>query len=220
MTKFDENVRLALQTSCRIESQNMPETPADLTVDDKQMAILMAALEVFRLYGFRRSSMEDIAKAAGMSRAALYLHFRNKQDLFRRLVVVFFAQAVCDLRRELLRDPSRAVTDTLVAALLAKGGAGMEALFNSPHGHEMMEVKTSAAEEEVAEGMAQLSSVLADWFEDQAALGRVVLDVLASEMAKTLLDGLDGVKANATSYQQYLDGVSRLGRVFGKALSA
>ena len=163
--------------------------------------------------------MEDIAKAAGMSRAALYLHFKNKQDLFRRLVVVFFAQAVQDMRAELACDPSRSVSDTLVAALRAKGGAGMEALFNSPHGHEMLEVKDSAAEAEVAKGMAQLSDVLADWFEVQVREGRITLEIPAPDMAKTLLDGLDGVKSNATTYQEYTDGISRIGRVFGKALS-
>lgn len=188
-------------------------------IDQKQMIIFMAALEVFRLYGFRRSSMEDIAKAAGMSRAALYLHFKNKQDLFRRLVVVFFAQAVQDMTAELTCDPGRPVADTLVAALLAKGGAGMEALFNSPHGHELMEVKDSAAELEVAKGMADLAAVLAAWFDDQAKEGRIDLDIPALDMAKTLLDGLDGVKSNASTYQEYTDGITRIGRVFGKALS-
>ncbi len=200
-------------------TETTPAVNAAPQVDEKQMTIFMAALDVFRLYGFRRSSMEDIAKAAGMSRAALYLHFKNKQDLFRRLVIVFFAQAVQDLTAELARDPGRPVSDTLVAALLAKGGAGMEALFNSPHGHELLEVKDSAADAEVSKGMAALADVLAEWFEGQLEAGRITLEIPAMEMAKTLLDGLDGVKSNASTYQEYLDGVTRLGRVFGKALS-
>lgn len=189
------------------------------SIDDKQMGILIAALEVFRLYGFRRASMEDIAQAASMSRAALYLHFKNKKDLFRRLVTVFFMQAVQDMTAELMRDPERAVSDTLVAALLAKGGAGMEALFNSAHGHELMEVKGSAAEAEVADGMAQLATALANWFEGQARAGRITLDISAQEMSETLLHGLDGVKTNAATYQDYTAGITRLGAVFGKALS-
>ncbi|MDA5094454.1 helix-turn-helix domain containing protein [Aliiroseovarius sp. KMU-50] len=183
------------------------------------MSIFMAAIEVFQLYGFRRSSMEDIATAAGMSRAALYLHFKNKQDLFRRLVTMFFAQAVLDLSAELTRDPERPVAETLTAALLAKGGAGMEALFNSPHGHELMEVKDSAAQAEVADGMALVSEVLANWFEAQANAGRVTLELSASDLAKTLLHGLDGVKINATTYQGYRDGITRMSRVFGKSIS-
>lgn len=51
---------------------------------------MMAAFETFRAYGFRRTSMEDIAKAAGMSRAALYLHFRNKEDIQRSMTVAYY----------------------------------------------------------------------------------------------------------------------------------
>lgn len=51
--------------------------------EEKTQRILAAALDVFGRYGFRKTSMQDVADAAGMSRAALYLHFRNKEDLFR-----------------------------------------------------------------------------------------------------------------------------------------
>ena len=49
----------------------------------KSQQILDAALAVFCRYGYRKTSMLDIAQAAGMSRAALYLHFKNKEDVFR-----------------------------------------------------------------------------------------------------------------------------------------
>ena len=53
---------------------------------DKRGAILKASFDVFITYGFRKTSMDDIAKAAGMSRPALYQQFRNKTDIFRELV--------------------------------------------------------------------------------------------------------------------------------------
>lgn len=51
--------------------------------DPKVQRILSAAMEVVARYGFRKTSMQDLADAAGISRAALYLHFRNKEDIFR-----------------------------------------------------------------------------------------------------------------------------------------
>lgn len=51
--------------------------------DKRTERILAAALEVFARHGFRKTSMQDIADAAGISRAALYLRFRNKEDIFR-----------------------------------------------------------------------------------------------------------------------------------------
>ena len=44
------------------------------------------ALEVFGRYGFRKASMDDIARAADISRQGLYLHFANKDALFRAAV--------------------------------------------------------------------------------------------------------------------------------------
>jgi AcrR family transcriptional regulator len=48
--------------------------------------VLETALTVFTRYGFRKTSIEDIAKAAGISRQGIYFHFRNKDEIFRVLV--------------------------------------------------------------------------------------------------------------------------------------
>ena len=45
--------------------------------------ILDAAMQVFRRHGFRRSSIEQAAEAAGLTRQALYHHFKSKEALFR-----------------------------------------------------------------------------------------------------------------------------------------
>jgi AcrR family transcriptional regulator len=48
--------------------------------------IVAAALEVFAERGFAAARLEDIAARAGVSKAALYLYFPTKQDLFRAVV--------------------------------------------------------------------------------------------------------------------------------------
>ena len=60
----------------------------------KREAILRAGLTRFARYGFRRTSMEDIARAADISRAAVYLHFKNKEDIFRALAQQLQEQAL------------------------------------------------------------------------------------------------------------------------------
>jgi AcrR family transcriptional regulator len=47
---------------------------------------LQAALDVFAVNGFAAPRMEDIAKAAGLSKAAIYLYFPSKDDVFKALV--------------------------------------------------------------------------------------------------------------------------------------
>jgi AcrR family transcriptional regulator len=44
--------------------------------------LLEMALTVFARHGFRKTSTEDIAKAAGISRQGIYLHFKNKDEIF------------------------------------------------------------------------------------------------------------------------------------------
>jgi AcrR family transcriptional regulator len=48
--------------------------------------VLETALTVFTRHGFRKTSIEDIAKAAGISRQGIYFHFKNKDEIFRASV--------------------------------------------------------------------------------------------------------------------------------------
>jgi AcrR family transcriptional regulator len=47
--------------------------------------ILQAAVNVFYEKGVRTSTLDDIARAAGVTRGAIYWHFKNKMDLFTAL---------------------------------------------------------------------------------------------------------------------------------------
>ena len=47
--------------------------------------IIEAALQVFSSEGYYRSTMDDIAKKLGVSKGALYLYFKSKEDLLREI---------------------------------------------------------------------------------------------------------------------------------------
>ncbi|MDX1466886.1 MAG: TetR family transcriptional regulator [Halomonas sp.] len=49
-------------------------------------ALLVAAEEVFFDNGVARTSLEQIARHAGLTRGAVYWHFKNKADLFRAML--------------------------------------------------------------------------------------------------------------------------------------
>jgi AcrR family transcriptional regulator len=55
-----------------------------------------AAFEVFSAHGFAAAKLEEIARRAGVSKAALYVYFPTKLDLFRAVVA---ARAAPDLDR-------------------------------------------------------------------------------------------------------------------------
>lgn len=52
----------------------------------KRQLVLTVSAEVFSLNGYARTTMGDLAKAAGMSRPALYLVFPRKEQLFSTLL--------------------------------------------------------------------------------------------------------------------------------------
>jgi AcrR family transcriptional regulator len=52
-----------------------------LTADERRRAILSAAQEVFAGRGYHGSSIDEIAQAAGISKALIYEHFPSKKDL-------------------------------------------------------------------------------------------------------------------------------------------
>ncbi|MYL22504.1 TetR family transcriptional regulator [Halomonas alkaliantarctica] len=49
-------------------------------------ALLDAAEEMFIQHGVARTSLEQIARHAGMTRGAVYWHFKNKADLFQAML--------------------------------------------------------------------------------------------------------------------------------------
>lgn len=50
--------------------------------DDKRKRIINAAYEVFGRYGYNKASIGDIAKAACVSKAALFHYFGTKQEMY------------------------------------------------------------------------------------------------------------------------------------------
>ena len=53
---------------------------------ERQDHILRAALELFLRHGYKKTSMDDVARAAGLTRQGLYFHYHGKDELLRRSV--------------------------------------------------------------------------------------------------------------------------------------
>jgi TetR/AcrR family transcriptional regulator len=62
--------------------------------------ILDSAYGCFVRHGIRKTTMDDIAAGAGMSRPAVYQYVRNKDDAFRRLATRIFDGALSQARAE------------------------------------------------------------------------------------------------------------------------
>lgn len=55
--------------------------------DDRQAQLLRIACRFFARYGYKGTSLRDIAQEAQITKAALYYHFPNKNTLYERIVL-------------------------------------------------------------------------------------------------------------------------------------
>lgn len=69
--------------------------------DEKQLKIIEAAKEIFSRYGFKRTTMGDIAEAVGMSRPALYLVYPSKEDILAAVVDSMCHSTLSEIRQQL-----------------------------------------------------------------------------------------------------------------------
>jgi AcrR family transcriptional regulator len=190
----------------------------DNSSDSRQQVILNAAFGAFATYGHRKTSMDDIARGAGMSRPALYLHYRNKQDIFRSLAQFYYDQAT-EAVASALREPGP-VSDVLGAAFAAQGGEVFEIMLTSPHGMELLDATNATASDIVQTGEAGLRKIYADWLEQAAASGRVRLAGPTKEMAGTITAALKGIKMAGTDYATYKRRVALLAAMIGSGLES
>jgi AcrR family transcriptional regulator len=57
-----------------------------LTADQRRQQLVTVALELFARRGYRATTMDDIADAAGVTKPLLYQHFSSKRALYLELV--------------------------------------------------------------------------------------------------------------------------------------
>lgn len=182
----------------------------------KQKTILDAAWAAFSVYGFRKTSMDDIARAAGMSRPALYLHYKNKDDIFRSLVEVYFDTAAEDVAAALVASNDTA--HAIRTAFLAQGGAIMETMLTSPHGLELLDSSHRTAADVAQRGEARLQQIYTDWLARSAEAGRVRLPDDPESVAETITSALHGFKTAGLDPKAYRRRVEALAHLVAAAL--
>ncbi|WP_170331504.1 TetR/AcrR family transcriptional regulator [Ruegeria arenilitoris] len=186
------------------------------TVDDsRQKAILNSAFQAFATYGFRKTSMDDIARGAGMSRPAVYLHFRNKEAIVSKLTEFYYAEKSVAVAEALATPGS--VPEVLTRAIQAQT-EGMAAILASPHGLEILDNTKSMAVEIISEGEARLAGLYADWLTQQAQAGRVRLLADAAEIGRTITATLKGLKLIGAGAEVYEQQVAQVAALIGAGL--
>jgi AcrR family transcriptional regulator len=77
---------------------------ASSSQSDRRERLLKSAASLFSRWGFDKTSVDDIAREAGISKGAVYLEFPNKDALFKAVVHWEFARYMQDWLRRFEKD--------------------------------------------------------------------------------------------------------------------
>jgi AcrR family transcriptional regulator len=170
----------------------------------RRTAIVASAIGVFQRYGFKKTSMDDLARAAGLSRQGLYLHFTTKEALFKEAVQYVVGAMRDGFRAALATDGP--IEERVFTAFDAVHGAGVSQFGD--HMDELLETATSLlgpiAEELEKAIVGDLAKALkaggvADGWKD-AGVG-------AKDLATHLHDASSGLKHRVTTQEDYREGL-------------
>lgn len=167
---------------------------ADISVGERRALILQAAYDTFVSYGFRRTTMDDIAQVVGLSRPALYLHFRNKPDIFRGLMRSMMEDTLVTVRSCLGRDLP--LSERLFLALEEGIVAPQRKILATAHGAELFDTSHEFGADLFLDWMKAVETEIALTL-DRAASDKIITipsGLSADIVASLLVDAVEGMK--------------------------
>ena len=172
--------------------------------------IVEAAAAAFMRYGFRRVTMSDLAKEAGISRPTLYAVFASKEDVFNAVAEQMMARALGEIRESIagagsLKEKLEQVFEIWVVR-------GYELIHQAPDAKELIECTQGFSREVVEDAYAQFEKILTDVIKPYA-----VDDMAPELLAHTITLSARGIKENArdvAELRELLNGL--IGMAVGK----
>ncbi len=156
--------------------------------------ILDAAYVCFTRFGMRRTTMDDIAAEAGMSRPAVYQYVRNKDDTYRRLAERLFDRALAAARDRATAEGG--FGERLTAVLDSKLELTLRLWRDSPHAAELLAGSARLPSELVEGYTTAMTTVITDLIADAAKAGEIALDLAPADAAEVLVAFVRGLEAD------------------------
>jgi AcrR family transcriptional regulator len=181
-------------------------SPRPLDQESRQYAVLDAAVSVFARFGYRKTSMEDVARAANVSRQGLYLSFANKEELFRRaLEHSLRRQLACAITA--LSRAEESLETRLIAACQEWSGRFVGSL--GADAADLMCASTSLAGATLAEYEWQFEAALVNSIGATAAAERcAAAGVNIADFARALHATARGLKQTCKTQEDFLRGIT------------
>jgi AcrR family transcriptional regulator len=158
----------------------------------KRQRAVEAGARVFLRFGFARTTMGDIAQAAGMSRPALYLVFCSKEEVFEAVVAQWIEDSLARIAEGLGSRPT--LGEKLRFACETWCVEGLERALANPDVRDMSGLL--AVRKSYARFEACLTDILGE------AVERSGLGVTAGDLARVIVAAMQGFKQTARSGEE------------------
>lgn len=158
----------------------------------KRQRVIEAGARVFLRFGFARATMGDIARAAGMSRPALYLVLCSKEEVFDAVVTHWIEDSLARIAAGLADRPT--LGDKLRFACEVWCVEGLECALANPDVCDMTNLPA------VRRSYARFAACLTEILQDAAA--RSGLGITAGDWARVIVSAMQGFKQSAQSGEE------------------
>jgi AcrR family transcriptional regulator len=180
----------------------------------RRAEILDAALRVFGQYGYRRTSVDDIAREAGIAKGTIYLSFAGKDEIFRDLSLALTDRMLTGAQAA--RYGPGDTADRLAAMADAWYGTYMATVQSSPHAAELMDAKYRLSADLVGKAAGSYQDLVRDVMADAVDAGELDLAGagLTADSAAMLLNaaarGLEFSPDAIAEHRRYLGTLVRV----------
>jgi AcrR family transcriptional regulator len=196
-----------------VKSQASKESLPSKVAAKKRLSILRAAVSLFSLHGFKRTSIDLIAEAAKVAKPTIYAHFKDKEALFAAVCEQFMEQLL-EGAQQARKLPS--LHERVSGILAAKFTLYFEVVLRSPYANELIDATDTLANEVVERADARYKELLVDELTQSDArreLSLAALHLTADSLADALLQAGYGAGYNTKSTTAHTENVQRLVRL-------
>ncbi len=165
-----------------------------------------SVIDVFAHYGFRKASMEDLARSLGVSRQTLYKRFQTKEAV-RDWAVGGFIRAMLARALAELTDNRSSVGQSLLQAFMRWTGDHVTLLRTAPHGSEVVEIGAEALKAQSDDPVSTFETQVASFLVARNAAGN---RAAAAEMAFALVMASKGLLVVSDSSEAFAEGMRRV----------
>ncbi|ATB29973.1 TetR family transcriptional regulator [Melittangium boletus DSM 14713] len=163
-------------------------------------------MSVFARHGYRKTSMDEVARAAQISRQGLYLHFSAKEELFRA-AVQHLLEGALRAATSVLNDASLALDARLVRALdevfgRFAGKAHPDALDLAEASRELLGTMVEDHEGLFAEAIARTLRA------SRSMAAYKPVGLTARQLADTLIITASGLKHRVATREEFIKGIT------------